>query len=573
MRREARAETVDSAERGQSLAAFVSDPVFFLVSALKSRAVRMANLPNISCKLISSSRLSLQVPEFTNEYYIDSDAAQELAVICSPGYLTHHAHSRSFSSQQIAHVARLLEIVDHGVWSTVPRLYIVLRSAGLLKLRGLFLSVQHTDAHFPYSVFTLPTGVKLDERSAFLQAQACILTEATPYGKWDFGEHAHFANSDHVPLARKDVLGTGGSGQVESVVLRSSTSKVQSASDQLFVRKLIHRKRFGRLQQGLEEFKNELKILKRIQHRHLVEIIGSYTDPTFAALIMSPIADCDLSEFLKKIAPNNSRRRSTMRTFFGCLATALSYLHGKRIRHRDLKPSNILVHGPNVLITDFGSPRDCNETRSTTEGRPIGTTAKYNAPEVADHAERSFSADIWSLGCVFLEMFSVLKGFGVEQIAVFMRRDGSGESSYYAETAHYHANSRSVWRWLSMLRESSTHEPNNEPANWIQAMLSEDRYVRPKADVLALEIATCQSASGHSGEFCGICCRPEDEEFVDMEMDDASIVIPESPIFEPKLQDAKIIASTEEISMPSAAAAEFRMEYGAQRNLMRKTRT
>lgn len=190
------------------------------------------------------------------------------------------------------------------------------------------------------------------------------------------------------------MLGTGGSGQVESVVLRSSASKVQSASGQLLVRKLIHRKRFGRLQQGLEEFKNELKILKRIQHRHLVEIIGSYTDPTYAALIMSPVADCDLSDFLKKIAPNNSHRRSTMRTFFGCLATALSYLHGKRTRHRDLKPSNVLVYGPNVLITDFGFSRDCNETRSTTEGRPMGTTAKYNAPEVADHAERSFSADM-----------------------------------------------------------------------------------------------------------------------------------------------------------------------------------
>ncbi|KAF2686401.1 kinase-like protein, partial [Lentithecium fluviatile CBS 122367] len=196
----------------------------------------------------------------------------------------------------------------------------------------------------------------------FIQAQKCILMSNTKITEWEMGEHVRFEHYDHVPLVTKAVLGGGGSAEVQS-----------------------------------------------------------YTDNKYAALIMSPVADCDLSVYLKNVAPSSPHSRSTVRTFFGCLATALSYLHTNRIRHRDLKPPNILVHGSNVLITDFGFSRDSNDTRSTTEGPPTGTTAKYNAPEVADHGQRSFSADIWSLGCIFLEMFSVLKGFEVEKLSAFMR--------------------------------------------------------------------------------------------------------------------------------------------------------
>ena len=52
---------------------------------------------------------------------------------------------------------------------------------------------------------------------------------------------------------------------------------------------------------------------------------------------MSPVADGNLEEFLGReyISPEN---RSFLRTFYGCLANALRYLHENRVRHKDIKP-------------------------------------------------------------------------------------------------------------------------------------------------------------------------------------------------------------------------------------------
>ncbi|KAF2265229.1 kinase-like protein [Lojkania enalia] len=419
--------------------------------------------------------------------------------------------------------------VEHGAWSAVPRLYIVLRRIGLLKLRDLFFSRQFSDAHFPYTNFSLPSGMAPKDKSAFLQAQRCVMTSPNHISKWDLGEHAHFASKDQVPLEVKAILGTGGYSQVEAVICREPGARDNASLRRQLVRKIMRRGAFGRAQHGLEIFKSELHILKRVQHKHLVEIVGSYSDPVFVAMIMSPVADCDLAVYLT-LAPNDPLKMSSMRTFFGCLATALAYLHGKKIRHKDIKPSNILVHGTNVLITDFGLAKEYVGSRSTTEG-PTARTEKYCAPEVARYTARNSSSDIWSLGCVFMEMLTVLKRVALAELAAFFREHGTS-------TTIYHANSPAIELWLSRLRNTKTEESSNGVVGWIEEMLAEDRDLRPSAEALVSEIIAFRSVSDRVGEFCGICCRAEDETF-DIEMDD-------EPLFVPKIEEPHVITSIEQ---------------------------
>lgn len=397
--------------------------------------------------------------------------------------------------------------------------------------------MHHTDAHFPYSVFTLPKGIQIEDRSAFLREQTCILTQAGNFSKWELGEHVRFGSPEQVPLVSESILGSGGSGQVEVVVLRDTPPTVHPAFNKRLARKRITRRVRGRHQHGLREFLNEIKILKRLRHQHLVEIIGSYTDPSYAALIMSPVADRDLASYLK-IAATDNHKLSSLRTFFGCMAAALAYLHKMHIRHKDIKPSNVLVHGANVLITDFGLSRDCNDTRSTTEGPHNGNTPKYASPEVVDYDRRSFSSDIWSLGCVYLEMLTVLGGHRIDQLEAFMLEHGT-------HRRQYHANREAVDLWISMLRQIGSRESNNEIFEWVLAMLMPDRELRPSAAILTNEIANAPSSSGRVGELCGICCRGEEEQFDDVEMIDGSPSVAESPLFEPEVEEVKIVRSTE----------------------------
>lgn len=442
-----------------------------------------------------------------------------MSELCSPDYLARLSSEQRYSSEEISRISMLLRNVDDGVWSSIPRLYIVLRRIGLLKLRDRFISRQITDASFPFASSNLPSGMETWEQTAFLRMQDCVLTSTTLFGNCEFGEHIHFARQEQIPFQKKGILGGGSESQVERVV--STISKRE------YARKIVRRKVFGRFQEGLETFKNELHVLKSVRHQHVVEIFGSYTDPYYAALIMSPVADCDLSAFLRQ-APKSHEKMSSIRTFFGCLATAMSYLHRIRIRHKDIKPSNILVHNGNVLITDFGLSRDCNHTRSTTEG-PTGLTAKYCAPEVAEYAPRNSLSDIWSLGCVYLEMITVLKGVPLNELTNFIMSNGTGRTVY-------HCNLDAVMMWIKQLHQTNTLEPDNMPLLWVEEMVRKDPSLRPPAAVLAAGIISHRSASDRIGEFCGICCRTEDEYFSNPDE--------EGPIMTPEL-DSDVMSTTE----------------------------
>ncbi|KAH5004278.1 hypothetical protein HBI74_229090 [Parastagonospora nodorum] len=216
----------------------------------------------------------------------------------------------------------------------------------------------------------------------FLQTQNCVLTEDSAAVTCENGGDAHFGNENQTTFEKIRILGTGGSAQVEEV-----TSKTTGRA---FARKLLHR-------------------------------LGLYV-----AMIISPVAKCDLLKFMEEVAPTPGFLR-LLRTFPGCLVTALEYLHHEGIRHKDIKPSNILVNGCNVLFTDFGISRDGDNTRATTSDNPRVFTLRYSAPEAA---ERSFQSNWWSVGCVFLEIFTIVRGEPLSKLCSFFQNNGTKMKAY-----------------------------------------------------------------------------------------------------------------------------------------------
>ena len=125
-----------------------------------------------------------------------------------------------------------------------------------------------------------------------------------------------------------------------------------------YARKRFPRKKNARDDQAvLKMFEREVSSLKRLSHDHLVNVIGSYTDQKCIAFLMDPVAECNLMVYLTHPRAFDKNLPS-IRSYFGCLANAVAYLHRQRIRHRDLKPQNILVKNHVVFITDFGAALD-----------------------------------------------------------------------------------------------------------------------------------------------------------------------------------------------------------------------
>jgi serine/threonine protein kinase len=401
-----------------------------------------------------------------------------------------------YPEEEIDQVSNILSVLDeeHRRWTHVPRLYIVLRRVGLTDFLNNFLQAGLNDYCFPFSESGLRHVLQSHHADAFLRVQSCVLSRHFQLERFKKNEHVYFATEEEIPFRQVGWLGSGGFSEVQKVV--------STVDFKTYARKMIKRASLeGKIRHGWSDFERELNTLKKVKHYHTVQLVGSYTDPRFAAFIMSPVADCSLDQFMS-FHTINDEKLSLIQGFFGCLMAALSYLHDQNIRHKDIKPKNILIKGGKALFTDFGLSLDCTDlTRSTTEG-PTARTLRYCAPEVASSSPRNKSSDVWSLGCVFLEMMTMLKEKSVEDLRTFLEENGM-ESSLFWD------NQPGVAQWIMLLRETPRGEMDNTPLIWIERMLSWDRMARPTGESLLAHIVPYGAASGQPGKFCGACCRFE----------------------------------------------------------------
>jgi hypothetical protein len=407
----------------------------------------------------------------------------------------------AYTDSEIQQVSLLLSQIDLQ-WSKVPRTYMVLRVIGCLDLLNSVIDLGVSDHWFPFTERSLPPCLWPSKRSQFVGAQNLVMTKSIDLEKGKNGQHCYFRQDEPLPLEMKGILGSGGFGQVDRVL---STISFREYALKRVSRSAVFSGRTKednrRRAECVKQFIAEIGALKRLRHRHVVEFVGSYTDAKYMGLIMSPIADMDLSAYL--VAADKARYKE-LRTFFGCLARALAFLHEQSIRHKDIKPSNILVHGGNVLFTDFGLAFDfTDEEGSTTVSMVNGITPRYCAPEVADHQPRNTSSDIWSLGVVFLEMTAVLKGRTVAYMYEFLKAHGSGQ-------AYVRTNPAGTDALVADLKETG-NPADNAALGWVQDMVMLPRQLRPTAASLMTSITSAGQKGDRNEAFCGICCASPDD--------------------------------------------------------------
>ncbi|KAL6056354.1 Serine/threonine protein kinase OSK3 [Balamuthia mandrillaris] len=158
----------------------------------------------------------------------------------------------------------------------------------------------------------------------------------------------------------------------------------------------------------IENVKKEIAILKRIKHKHVIELKDVLVSQTKIYLVMELSTGGELYYIL---ATKGKFNEKTARKYFQQLISGVDYFHKQGICHRDLKPENLLLSEEGTLkISDFGlSTLYKDDNKGSRLLFTACGTPNYAAPEVLEGKGYDGKiADIWSCGCI---LFTFLAGY------------------------------------------------------------------------------------------------------------------------------------------------------------------
>jgi len=154
---------------------------------------------------------------------------------------------------------------------------------------------------------------------------------------------------------------------------------------------------------SIEEWKNELHLMKAGgENPYVVQVYGYCRTKLKMSIVMEYMENGSLYDMIHKKKKQPLSVLQRLRAARHC-ALGLAYLHSRNVLHRDVKSLNILVDSEYACkLTDFGCAKLINQSQwfhTLNRGTPL-----WMAPEVKG-GQYDFSADIYSLGIVFYEIF------------------------------------------------------------------------------------------------------------------------------------------------------------------------
>jgi HAMP domain-containing protein len=156
-------------------------------------------------------------------------------------------------------------------------------------------------------------------------------------------------------------------------------------------------------QSDIAQFKDEIKVARRISHPNVVRIhdFGQLADNVFISMeFVQGYTLEQLLKYAKKLRPQAAKHAALH------ICEGLKAAHKSGVIHKDLKPANIIVElDTSIKLMDFGIASIDDVISGQRSSHLVGGTAAYMAPEQATGNGADERSDIYALGILLMEMF------------------------------------------------------------------------------------------------------------------------------------------------------------------------
>ncbi|RXG50030.1 hypothetical protein VDGE_00874 [Verticillium dahliae] len=172
----------------------------------------------------------------------------------------------------------------------------------------------------------------------------------------------------------------------------------------------------------------EIETMQHLDHDNIVQYLGCERKETSISIFLEYISGGSIGSCLRK---HGSFGESVVSSLTGQILNGLAYLHREGILHRDLKADNILLDLDGTCkISDFGISKKTDNIYGNDKSNNMQGSVFWMAPEVIRSEGTGYSAkvDIWSLGCVVLEMFAGRRPWSKEEAVGAIYKIANGET-------------------------------------------------------------------------------------------------------------------------------------------------
>lgn len=214
-------------------------------------------------------------------------------------------------------------------------------------------------------------------------------------------------------IIRGQLIGKGTYGRVY-MGINAETGEVLAVK-QVEINPRVAGQDKDRIKEMVAAMNHEIDTMQHLEHPNIVQYLGCERAEFSISIYLEYISGGSIGSCLRK---HGKFEEPVVKSLTRQTLSGLAYLHDQGILHRDLKADNILLDLDGTCkISDFGISKKSDNIYGNDASNSMQGSIFWMAPEVVQSQGQGYSAkvDIWSLGCVVLEMFAGRRPWSKEE--------------------------------------------------------------------------------------------------------------------------------------------------------------